>query len=412
MDRVIHQYPQGQPQTPLQAKAANLQHTLRVLIAASSISKSSGGYGAAIHQLCGNLSKQGVRVQLVTSMDTEAKGLREPHSYQLTLSEPGGAGIVERLFALKFGRLIRKIVEAEAPDLMHIHGLWKAESRLACSEARSRRIPWVITPHGMLSPWAISQKRIRKKVALFLFERRDLDGARAVHATSDLEAKELRDAGIRAPIAVIANGIEIPAWAPPENGQDTRTVLFLSRIHPKKGIPDLVRAWKLLRPSGWKCVIAGPDEGGHRAQVEKLVRDESLQSDFEFSGPVDGEAKWALFRRADLFVLPTYSENFGLVVAEALACGIPAITTKAAPWDILMARQCGWWIDLGADSLARALREGMAATDAERRAMGERGRKMVEERYSWHVIAAEMRVLYAWVAGGGPIPLSVRMYRK
>lgn len=124
----------------------------------------------------------------------------------------------------------------------------------------------------------------------------------------------------------------------------------------------------------------------------------------EWVGEVDEMAKWDLYGSADLFVLPTFSENFGIVVAEALASGVPVVTTTAAPWGALAEHRCGWWVDVGVEPLAEALREATALSDAARHTMGRRGRALVEERYSWAHVAEQMRTAYGWVTGNGDRP--------
>ena len=206
--------------------------------------------------------------------------------------------------------------------------------------------------------------------------------------------------------------------------------LFISRLHPKKGLLDLVRAWKKnadtlkaerLKPEvrsqksesgsphsalrsphsdAWELVIMGPDEGGHLAEVMQLVRDLGLQEQIRYGGEVwEDEAKWRCYQEADLFVLPSYSENFGLVIAEALGCGLPVITTRATPWQELETRRCGWWIETGVEPLAQALRQAMSVPVAELQAMGTRGRRLIQEKYSWEPIGLQMAETYEWLAG-------------
>ncbi|MGB5063775.1 MAG: glycosyltransferase, partial [Candidatus Competibacter sp.] len=156
---------------------------------------------------------------------------------------------------------------------------------------------------------------------------------------------------------------------------------------------------------GWKMIIAGPDEGGHQKIVEAAIQHAGLQDDFEFPGSVVyGDEKEALYRSAEVFVLPTFSENFGLVVAEALACGVPVITTKGAPWEGLLTHRCGWWIDIGVEPLVAALREAMNLPPDTLRDMGRRGRAYVEQNFGWPGIAQQMLSVYRWVLGQGDKP--------
>jgi glycosyltransferase involved in cell wall biosynthesis len=226
-----------------------------------------------------------------------------------------------------------------------------------------------------------------------------------------MEADHLRALGLTAPIAVVPNGVPLPdTWKQraPSNGQP-RQALFLSRIHPKKGLLNLMDAWAAVRPSGWRLVVAGPDEQGHRAEVERRARAQGVAADVTFTGPVDDDAKWALYRASDLFVLPTFSENFGVVVAEALACGVPALTTTGAPWRVLAAARCGWWVAPEVAALTDALRDATARSDAERLAMGQRGRALVEARFSWNQVAADLHAAYRWLLGESRLPACVRL---
>jgi glycosyltransferase involved in cell wall biosynthesis len=291
--------------------------------------------------------------------------------------------------------------------LVHDHGLWLPTNHAAARAAAHAGVPYVVSTRGMLTAWALQFNASKKKVAWALYQRRDLRSARLFHATAQEEVEDIRRVGLRQPIALVPNGVEIPdrvLTQPPD--RTTRKALFLSRIHPKKGLLNLVKAWGEVRPQGWELVLAGPDEGDHRAEVERMIRELRLEG-VTWTGEVDDQAKWGLYYDADLFVLPTFSENFGIVVAEALAAGVPAITTTGAPWAVLEERGCGWWIDTGVEALVAALEEATALPYERRLEMGKRGRRYVEEELSWDHVAAEMRAAYAWLLGEGPRPDSV-----
>ena len=166
----------------------------------------------------------------------------------------------------------------------------------------------------------------------------------------------------------------------------------------------LLDVWAEVRPPGWELVIAGPDEGGHRADLEAQVMRLGLQRDVLFCGAVADADKWALYRSADLFVLPTHSENFGVVVAEALAVGVPVITTTGAPWSMLTESGCGWWVPPKPRPLIEAVRSATSISDSERAAMGRRGRANVAETYGWESVVEQMRAVYEWALGRDPHP--------
>jgi len=281
---------------------------------------------------------------------------------------------------------------------------------MAAQVARERHIPFIISTRGMLTPWAMRFHGFKKRLAWLLYQRCDLQYAQVLHATSRQEADELRALGLTQPVAIIPNGVSLPpeiqkpGLTPPSAQPDTRTALFLSRIHPKKGLLDLVEAWHAVKPINWRAVIAGGDEDGHQSEVQAKVGRLNLEKEFSFFGPVDDEAKWDLYRSADLFVLPTHSENFGIVIAEALACGLPVITTHGTPWEELRQCNCGWWVEIGSKPLSVALKQAVDLSDEERRAMGRRGRKLVEENYTWGAAANRMAAVYHWMLGLGDKP--------
>src|SRR5262249_35021942 len=162
----------------------------------------------------------------------------------------------------------------------------------------------------------------------------------------------------RQPLAVIPNGVDLPATLPSaRTGGGTRRALLLSRIHPQKGLVNLVNAWARVRPARWALVIAGPDDGGHQSRIEAPAARAGIGDRVEFAGSIEDARKWDMYASADLFVLPTHNENFGIAIAEALAAAVPVITTKAAPWPGIVRHRCGWWVDLGVDALAAALAE-------------------------------------------------------
>ena len=368
------------------------------------LAHAEGGPARSVAALCRSLSEAGARVEIVTGE---------------TGFDPGVAvhasGVARRWGRVQprpgpFARLLVARLEATGARAVHDHGIWLASNRAAARAAAKRSVARIVSPRGMLSEWSLAHRGGRKRIAWRAYQARDLAAADALHATSDLEAEEIRAAGIGVPIAVVPNGVEIPAMAEPKPSpaDRTRRFLFLSRIHPKKGLETLVEAWRVARPAGWELVIAGPDERGHRAEIERRARELGADAGIRFGDAVSDAAKWDLFGTADVFVLPTSSENFGAVVAEALASSVPVVTTRAAPWSSLVEHGCGWWIEAGVEPLAAAIREAAGLADADRRAMGARGRRLVAERFAWPAIARRMLDVYRWLAGERAAPECVR----
>ena len=332
---------------------------------------------------------------------------------------PAPPNLEVRLFPLEWpgslfrSRPLRVALRDARPAVFHGHGLWLLPVHYMMVAARAHGIPSMLSPRGTLEAGALRFSRWKKRIAGWLFQNRDLRRATCLHVTSRMEAEGCRRYGLRNPLCIVPNGLELAEYPVCERPDDsparTRTVLFLSRLHPKKGIPSLLEAWRGLHAQfpGWRLVIAGPDESGHGAALEARLREDGSGGSVSFVGPVYGDAKLRLLRGSDLFVLPSLSENFGVVVTEALACGLPAITTIGTPWDELPARRCGWWVEVGPDPLRRALEEAMSLPDGERFEMGRRGRRLVVERYSIDAVAEEMVEVYTWLGRGAGPPASV-----
>lgn len=309
---------------------------------------------------------------------------------------------------LPFRGVLKKMVRKRPGIIIHNHGLWLPLNHWAARYASQRQIPMIIQPHGMLEPWALNHRAWKKRIALAMFQRHDLESARALIATSSEEFENIRKLGLRQPIAVIPNGVKIDVkdvscMDSSRKSDVIRTVLFLSRIHPKKGLVNLISAWSKIDSQGWRLVVAGSDENGHLQEIKTLAAHLGIEVSVEFVGMVEGELKSRLYRHADLFVLPTHSENFGVVVAEALAYGVPVITTHGAPWQDLVTYRCGWWIEIGVEPLVRTLQQAMLLSDDERQKMGNCGQSYVQ-RFDWGIIAQQTAELYGWVLGIGPKP--------
>lgn len=320
-------------------------------------------------------------------------------------------------FALRFGLPMRdalkSAIQEDRLDLIHNHGLWMGVNYWAARLARSNNIPLVVQTHGMLSPWALKHKAWKKKIALALFQKQALESADVLCTTSESEYIDIRSLGYRRPIAVLPNGVDLDSskfsYQRPINALDRqRVLLFLGRLYPVKGLPNLLHAWAQARTTGWKLRIAGPDEANHLSELLSLTETLGIGESVEFLGDVPADQKSDAYRDADLFVLPSFTENFGVVVAEALAHGLPVITTHGTPWRDLVDHSCGWWIEIGVAPLVEALREATALSNEELSAMGARGRVYVQ-RYGWQGITRQTADVYRWVLGRGSKPDCLRL---
>ena len=353
---------------------------MRGLLTATSLRPNYGGPALSVSRLATALADAGVEVGLwAADGSVEETPLLPRQAPVIRLR--GGPG---------------EAIAAFAPDVIHDNGLWLPHNHRLADLAHEAGMPRAVSPRGMLEPWAIRHKRWKKAAAWRLYQRRDVDRASILHATSAKEAENLRAFSLSPPIHVIANGVDLPdlpyTEQPPENL--ARTALFLGRIHPVKGLPMLIEAWARVRPAGWRLVIAGPNEAGHKREVEAAAVAARLGEVVIFPGPAFGDAKTRLLREADLLVLPSHSESFGMVIAEALAHETPVLTTTAAPWPMLASRGCGWRVAPTAEALADALREAAACDAPTLRRMGAAGRALIASDFGWASIAREFAAVY------------------
>jgi glycosyltransferase involved in cell wall biosynthesis len=351
---------------------------VRVLVTATSLNVAYGGPAFSVSQMAAALADAGVEVGLWSADDSAAD----------TPLVPDGSPV----------RRLRGDVETAArefaPQVVHDSGLWLPHNHRIAGLARASGLPRIVSTRGMLEPWAIRHKRWKKALAWRLYQRRDLDRAAALHATAPEEAANLAPYRLAPPVHTIPNGVDLPDLPPRAPDGAIRTAVFLGRIYPVKGLPMLIEAWARVRPAGWRLLIAGPDEAGHQGEVAAKVAAAGLGDVVSFPGPVLGEAKTDLLRNADLFVLSSHSESFGMAVAEALAHAAPVLTTTAAPWPSLAQIGGGWRVEPTPEGLAEGLRVATAADTVTLRRMGEAGRAMIAADYGWPAIAQRLAALY------------------
>jgi glycosyltransferase involved in cell wall biosynthesis len=376
---------------------------LRALHIVAGLDPRHGGPSYSVPRLCTALTGQGVDARILTVREAET-----PDRPFVSVHEQDFAA-TPILRALRLSSSLARAASAAAgaSDVVHAHGLWLIPNVISGRAAAQTGRPLVVSPRGMLQPEALAFSAWRKRLFWTLLQGPAYAGASAWHATSTAEAEEVRAFGVRAPIAVVPNGIDLPQIDVSSGRREGpgRTLLFIGRVHPIKGLLDLIAAWARLgdeRPD-WTLRIVGPDERGHRAELETMAARLGAHR-IKFCGPAYGEDKAAVLRAADLFVLPSRNENFGLAAAEALAAGVPAIVSRGAPWAGLETERCGWWVERAPEPLFTALRTATALPDAERRAMGLRGRGWMARDFGWDSVAAKMLELYRWVAGGAARP--------
>ncbi len=301
---------------------------------------------------------------------------------------------------------------AEKADVSHAAGLWMYPSMANGSWSRRTERPYVISPHGMLDPWAIHHSAWKKRLAARLFERRHLESAACLHALCRAEAESIRAYGLTNPICVLPNGIDLPSasdhatlpvWADrfPKN---RHVLLFLGRLHRKKGLVPLLQAWGLARPTGWQLVIAGWDQGGHQHDLEAIVTAQQLGDSVCFCGPLHGPDKAAAYRAADAFILPSFSEGLPMTILEAWAYGKPVLMTAACNLPEGFSAEAAVEVTVAPAALAQSLSRFFALSEGDRALIGQRGRQLVDQQFNWATISLKMISVYQWVAKQGDRP--------
>ncbi|MDB4907228.1 MAG: hypothetical protein JWO05_2012 [Gemmatimonadetes bacterium] len=377
---------------------------MRILHVIAGVGLRDGGPSVAIRGMTEALVAAGHEVTVATT-DSDGAG-----SLDVPLGQPVmQAGVEYRYFrrnlpgSWKFSWPLTRWLWQHVPrfDVVHVHALFSYSTIPACRTARRRGVPYVMRPLGTLDPWGLGQRAWKKAPYLRLVERSHLDHAAAIHVTSEAEAAALASLGYASTTRIIPLGVPVPAAVPRlrEAAAPVR-LLFLSRLHPVKGLPLLLEAMRRL-PSDlpeWRLTIAGRGEGSYGAEMQELARDLGLGERVTFCGAVEGEEKEKLLRRADVFVLPSQSESFGIAVAEAMAYSLPVIVSR----DVALGREvesarAGLVVPREADALAAAIAR-LVRNPVEGGAMGGRGRALVEERFSWAAAASSLQTLYSGIA--------------
>ncbi|QIU95520.1 glycosyltransferase [Bacteroides faecium] len=352
-----------------------------------SIDRTSGGVGAYIQLLAKELGNL-VELHVVTH--------RSPNMLEIPNAELHFiVGGIKQIGQMK--REWCALLDMLHPNLVHENCCWMPGSALTQKWAQAKGYKVILTPHGMLEPWIMKRHYWTKKVpALLIYQKAAVVNANHLHATAGSEKVNLLRLGYNDRITVIANGIDVESIVMKKAWKRNKEILFLSRVHVKKGIDFLIEAVAQLKVEmqDYTVRIAGEGDVAYIEELKQLAASCGVGAMIHFEGGVYGDRKWELFRQADLFVLPTHSENFGIVVAEALASGIPVITTKGTPWDELESEHCGWWTEVGTKPTVNALREFLALKEAELEVMGCNGRKLVEKKYSAQKVAEEMVEMY------------------
>lgn len=304
-----------------------------------------------------------------------------------------------------YSKNIKEFLVASDYDIYHTNGLWMHCNHITCSIARKKGKPYIITPHGMLYPAALKRSYWKKWPLIKLFFKKDIMQASCIHATCMQEMENIRAFGYKGPIAVIGNPANIPPYIDDLKGREKErrfsTFGFLGRLHPIKKVENLLYGVALCPPERReliRLIIMGKGDEQYEQFLHKEVARLNLEKNVEFKGFINGREKFEQLSLLDALFVPSDFENFGMIVTEALACKTPVFASLGTPWEELNKRECGWWMERTPENIAKVMSLIAEMSNEEIDAMGERGRKLVEEKFTAESVARQMQELYTWIA--------------
>lgn len=337
-------------------KSVPIMSKIRVAHVISDIHLSSGGPSQSVVELLNAMAEDnGIELFLCC-----VKMKNEENYGTINKKVISKINIVNNIIGFIFPIKIYKILlNLPKVDIIHIHGMWLPIYLITYIYARIHKTKIIFQPRGMLEPWSLSKKMVIKKIALILYQNMIIKNAKTVIATSIEEKNNIESLGYNLNIHIIHNSLNYEVvYENNKNNYSNKKVLFMSRIHEKKGIKLLIEAWSNIDTTNWTLLIAGPNNDNY--PIEKII-DNTKKNNIKYLGAVYGEKKYKLMSEVDLFILPSYSENFGNVILEAMMLALPVITTVNTPWREIKDSNAGWWVNSTVEDITNALKEALSS---------------------------------------------------
>lgn len=301
-------------------------------------------------------------------------------------------------------------------QLYHTNGLWMHINHATCALARFRKLPYVITPHGMLYPETLARSAWKKWPMRKLWFDRDVMKASALHATCETEMQHLRTFGYRGPIALIGNPVDVPDYTSAMAESHTCShdgilrLGFLGRLHPRKQVHNLLQGAALSKIPDLEINIIGKGDDAYEQFLRNEAKRLGIADRVKFLGFLNGREKFEQLARLDGLFVPSDMENFGMIIPEALIVGTPVMSSLGTPWQTLNKERCGWWADASPQSIADVIFDLSSRTPDELKAMGQRGRDYILSTYASDKVASQMLLLYRWLLGDEYKPDFIYLY--
>ena len=379
---------------------------MKIIILTYSVTRTAGGVFDAVRDLFVNSAFKKHQLKIFSFIDEN-----------IDKDRPSWKGIPMKLFKpfpMLYSPKIRKDLLKESPDILHMEALWRYPQLLMTSWKKHKKAPIVCTPHGMLDPYIIKNQGVVKRLVSNLFFQKSLEAVDCYHALCQKELEDIRAYGLKQPVAIIPNGINLPdPDLKFEKTDNKKHLLYLGRLHKKKGVDLLLKALAAINREekglldNWQIDLVGWDHEGCKAELEKIVSENRLEDKVGFHGGLFGKDKQRMYANADGYILPSHGEGLPMTVLEAWSWKLPVVMTPECHIPEGYAADAAIKINDNVESVEEGLKKFFGMSDEERQSMGMCGYDLVRENFTWDVSAKKMIEVYEWLLGRSEKPDSV-----
>ena len=378
------------------------------------LSPKFGGPIRAVSSLSRYLIKEGVNIKIIAQKNKEISYFKNIPIENYFFYE-SKRKFINLLIEKELIKVLNNLDVNLSKTVIHDNGIWLPLNNTVCKYAFRKNIKLLISPHGTLDSWSLKYKKLKKNIAWNIYQKNNLNKANVLHACSYKEAENLLNKNLKIPIAIIPNGTSLPTYDQLKKdfslidlgikNNNYKNLLYIGRLHPVKGLKNLIYAFKKISigTNCWRLIIAGYSELNYDNQLKKIICENNLEERILILDPVSGDDLVNLYRNSTFFVLPSFSENFGMVVTEALSFGLPVITTTGTPWSILKEKNCGWTVEPSINEIYEAISEAINISKKEYSEKSLNARNLSKE-YSWANISKSFISLYLWMLGDSSKP--------